>query len=69
MLEDEARFDSPSARHGEPRVRSLAYVYNVLAVLTVVHLPGQITRVVSFRKASTKERTIYYEWLAQKDDT
>jgi uncharacterized protein len=68
VLESDIRFDLESHRNGEPRIQSMAYVYDQLAVLTVVYVPGEAARIVSFRKASMIERTTYHEWLAQEDD-
>ena len=54
--------DSP--RLGEPRQQAFAYVFEVLAVLTVVFLPGEgRCRVVSFRPANRIEREKYHAWL------
>lgn len=53
VLESDIRFDAPSVRHGEFRIQSLAYVYDQLAVLTVIHVPGNAVRILSFRQAST----------------
>ena len=69
VLESELRLDLQSDRGVEARIQSLAYVFDRLAVLTVVHVPGHATRVVSFRQASTNERRYYHDWLAQRDDT
>lgn len=42
----------------------MAYVFNVLAVLSVAHTErADAVRVVSFRRASAREREAYYEWL------
>lgn len=69
VLESDIRFDLESHRHGEHRTQSIAYVYDQLAVLTVVYVQGEAARIVSFRKASILERTAYHEWLAEEDDT
>ncbi|MGE0332724.1 MAG: BrnT family toxin [Ramlibacter sp.] len=68
VLESELRIDVETVRAAEHRTQSLAYVFDCLAVLTVVHVPGASTRVISFRKASTEERRQYHDWLAQRDD-
>ncbi len=68
VLESDIRFDVESHRKGEPRTQSMAYVFDRLAVLTLVHIPGANVRIVSFRKASTKERKQYHEWLEEDDD-
>ncbi|MEO8250505.1 MAG: BrnT family toxin [Burkholderiales bacterium] len=67
VLESAIRFDLDSSRRGEVRTQSMAYVFDRLAVLSVAHVPGDAIRILSFRKASTKERTKYHEWLAQDD--
>ncbi len=67
VLNSAIRFDLESARHDETRTQAMAYVFDRLAVLTIVHVAGDVPRIVSFRKASTKERTQYHEWLAQDD--
>ena len=40
-----------------------AYVFDRLAVLTVVHLPEEQAHIISFRTASKEEREVYHEWL------
>lgn len=58
-----------SARQGEARYQAVAYVFEVLAVLSVVFVPrGEVCRVVSFRPASQKERRQYHEWLETRQD-
>ena len=69
VLESDIRFDLESHRGGQQRTQSIAYVYDQLAVLPVVYVQGDAARIVSFRKASTLERTAYHEWLAEEDDT
>ena len=44
-------------------MQSFAYVFEQLAVLTVVHLPGEPPHIISFRRASKEEREVYHEWL------
>lgn len=68
VLESDIRLDLPTMRHGEQRTQSIAYVYDRLAVLTVVHKSGRVARIVSFRTASVEERKSYHEWLAEEDD-
>jgi uncharacterized DUF497 family protein len=55
-------------KKGEERIVSFAYVMNKLCVLTLVytHRHDQI-RIISFRKASQKEATFYFEWLASEE--
>ena len=58
------RLDVDRQSKGELRILSFAYVFDVLAVLTVVHTArGDIQRVISFRPASDEERQTYHEWL------
>ena len=45
-----------------------AYVFDRLAVLTVVHLPEEQAYIISFRIASKEERYVYHEWL-ENDST
>jgi uncharacterized protein len=58
------RLDVESVRGGEQRIQSFAYVFDVLAVLTVVHVVREeSSRIVSFRPASEEERSAYHGWL------
>lgn len=64
VLESPLRLDVESLRCGELRTQSFAYVFEVLAVLTVVHVNREEgLRIVSFRAASVDERSVYHEWL------
>lgn len=64
VLESRYRLDVPVMRCGEARTQSFSYVLGVLAVLTVVHTEREgVTRIISFRRASTIEREIYDAWL------
>jgi uncharacterized DUF497 family protein len=66
VLESPYRLDVGSVRGGEPRMQSFAYVFEVLAVLTVVHVARNDTlRIVSFRPASEEERSSYHDWLEE----
>lgn len=66
VLESEYVQIVDSARHGETRQQAFAYVFDVLAVLTVVFVPGQDRcRVVSFRPAKSNERRKYHAWLEE----
>ena len=66
-LESEIRLDIDIIRNNEQRVQSFAYVFDCLAVLTVVHSNnGQ--RIISFRRASREEREVYHEWLETTDN-
>lgn len=68
VLESDIRMDLTSTRRGQERIQSFAYVYDRLRVLTVVHVPGKLTRIVSFRPASAAEREVYHDWLKQEPD-
>lgn len=46
----------------------MAYVFEVLAVLSVIAVPGDPLRIVSFRRASAEERKAYHEWLETNFD-
>ena len=63
VLDSRFRLDMESVRNDEERTQSFAYVFDQLAVLTVVHLPGERLHIISFRTASKEEREIYHEWL------
>jgi uncharacterized protein len=63
VLDSQFRLDAESVRKNETRTQSFAYVFNGLAVLTVVHLPSEQPHIISFRTASEEEREVYYEWL------
>lgn len=69
VLESLYRLDVQSARNRELRTQSFAYVFDVLAVLTVVHvLRENSMRIISFRPASEIERTAYHDWLENDFD-
>lgn len=63
VLDSQFRLDVESVRNNEARTQSFAYVFDRLAVLTVVHLPGTQPHIISFRTASEEEREVYHEWL------
>ncbi len=63
VLDSQFRLDVESVRNNEERMQSFAYVFDRLAVLTVVHLPGTQPHIISFRTASEEEREVYHEWL------
>ena len=67
VLESPFRLDVDTVRNLEHRTQSFAYVFNYLAVLSVVHT-GNGQRIISFRRASREEREVYHEWLANKFD-
>ncbi|WP_347260897.1 BrnT family toxin [Rudaea sp.] len=58
--------DSP--RQGEHRKQALAYVFDVLAVLSVAFVPGERHRIISFRPAKRSEREKYHAWLENHRD-
>lgn len=64
VIDSYYRMDSLALRNGELRTQSISYAFGFLAVLTAVHVGDQnATRIISFRRASTREREVYYEWL------
>lgn len=64
VLESPYRLDIESVRGDEQRTQSFAYVFDVLTVLTVVHVAREnALRIVSFRPASEEERSAYHGWL------
>ena len=63
VLGNPYRLDVVSVRNGQEREQSFAFVFEQLAVLTVVHLPGVQPHIISFRPASRVERGIYHDWL------
>ena len=63
VLDSQFRLDVESIRNEEGRMQSFAYVFDRLAVLTVVHLSGEKPHIISFRTASEEEREVYHEWL------
>lgn len=68
VLNSEIWLDVAVERNGEQRMQSLAYVYDRLRVLTVVHVPcEEVSRIVSFRTASALEREAYHDWLKEDD--
>ena len=67
VVESPVRFDVEVIRNGERRQQSFAYVFDLLAVLTVVYVPGKVHRIISFRPANSREREVYYEWLENDD--
>lgn len=63
VLDNPFRLDVNSIRNDEERTQSFAYVFDRLAVLTVVHQSGEKPHIISFRTASEEEREVYHEWL------
>ena len=69
VLDSPYRLDVESVRNRELRTQSFAYVFDVLAVLTVVHASREDTmRIIRFRLASEEERTAYHAWLENDFD-
>ena len=68
VLDSALRLDVQSLRQGELRTQSFAYVFDMLAVLTVVHVArDEALRIISFRTASEEERSAYHGWLENDD--
>lgn len=66
VLDSPYRLDVESVRRDERRTLSFAYVFDVLAVLTVVHATrDNVLRIISFRPASEEERSVYHGWLEE----
>ena len=61
VLESPFRLDIETIRNNEKRTQSFAYIFDHVAVLTVVHINER--RIISFRRASKDEREVYYDWL------
>lgn len=69
VLDSPIRLDVTSKRNNEWRVQSFAYVFEVLAVLSLVHLQlEERIRIVSFRRASVEEEAAYHDWLQNNFD-
>ncbi len=69
VLDNPYRLVIPVTRNNENRIQSIAYVFEVLVVLTVVHIErSEGMRIISFRPASAKEKSGYYEWLENDFD-
>lgn len=69
VLDSRYRLDVQSVRNSEWRTQSFAYVFDVLAVLTVVHVAREgALRIVSFRPASEEEGNAYHGWLENDFD-
>ena len=67
VLDSAYRLDVSVVRKGETRTQSFSYVFGCLRVLSVVHTDRDgLTRVISYRKASTQERLDYYEWIGSE---
>ena len=68
VIDSPYRMDIETVRNGELRQQSFAYVFDQLAVLTVVYLPDETPHIISFRPAKRSEREVYYEWLENDYD-
>ena len=66
VLKNPYRLEVESIRNNEVRRQTFAYVAEVLTVLTVIWLPGNKQRIISFRRAHKLEKEVYYAWL-EKD--
>ena len=62
VLKSPFRLDVNTVRNNEQRIQSFTYVFDRLAVLTVVHVEDN-ERIISFRRAGRDEREVYHEWL------
>jgi len=62
VLDNPFRLDVETVRNNERRTQSFAYVFDRLAVLTVVHI-NDGDPIISFRRASREEREVYHAWL------
>ena len=65
VLKNPFKLDVEIIRNHEQRIQSFTYVFDRLAVLTVVHTIEE-ERIISFRRASRNEREVYHEWLANE---
>lgn len=69
VLDSKYRLDVKSVRNLELRTQSFAYVFDELAVLTVVHVSRENSmRIISFRPASEIERIAHHDWLENDFD-
>jgi hypothetical protein len=68
VLESRYRLEFDSPRNKENRKQIFAYVFDVLAVLTVVYLPGETPHIISFWHAHREEREVYHDWLENDYD-
>jgi len=66
VLSNRYRLEFETVRNGQIRRQSFAYVAEVLTVLTVVWLPGEKQRIISFRRAHKNEREAYHAWLEKE---
>lgn len=66
VLSNRYRLEFESIRNDEVRRQTFAYVAEVLTVLTVIWLPGNKRRIISFRRAHKNEREAYHAWLEKE---
>ena len=66
VLSNRYRLEFESVRNGEVRRQTFAYVAEVLTVLTVIWVPGEKRRIISFRRAHKNEREAYHAWLEKE---
>ncbi len=66
VLSNRYRLEFESIRNGEVRRQTFAYVAEVLTVLTVIWVPGEKRRIISFRRAHKYEREAYHAWLEKE---
>lgn len=64
VYENRLKLEIMINRDNEVRIAVFAYVFDVLAVLTlVVTRRTKCVRCISYRHAHVEEREVYYEWL------
>ena len=69
VLESEYVLIVDSPRGGQMRQQAFAYVFDVLAVLSMAFVAGEERfRIICFRPADQTERRTYYEWLKNYND-
>ena len=68
VLSNPLKMEVECVHYAEQRRQAFAYVSEVLAVLTVVYVAGQVPRIISFRPAARSERKVYREWLENNLD-
>jgi len=66
VLLNRYRLEFESVRNGQVRRQTFAYVAEVLTVLTVIWLPDEKQRIISFRRAHKNEREAYHAWLEKE---
>jgi hypothetical protein len=69
VYENPGKFTIHTVRRGEPRKQDVAIVETYGVILTLVYVVrGYNIRIISFRKASRKERRAYDNFRAQKQN-